>query len=931
MNEDLWRKVEEIFHAALEHAPEARKAFLDKSCGRDSVLCREVELLLAKEEQAGSFLEKPAMGDSSVTLKATSSPLGRQVGPYRIVSPLGAGGMGEVYRAHDSKLGRDVAIKTLPAEFAGDPLRLTRLRREARTLASLNHPNIAAIYGVEESGEVDCLVLELVEGETLRGPLSVDRALDCARQVSDALEAAHDKGIIHRDLKPANVKLTPQGRVKVLDFGLATVAQVSRPVSPDPNSPTLTIGATLAGTILGTPGYMSPEQARGEAVDKRTDIWAFGCLLYELLAGKRAFPGETLPDTIAAVLERDPDWQALPPKTPATIREMLRQCLQKDAARRLPDIARARETIEEAQRGWSRWRGAAITAAALVPLALAATFVLRHPTRLPDRSEWVQLTKFPDPVSQPALSADGRTLAFVRSPTTFFSVGQVYVKTLPDGEPVQLTHDSLRKMGPVFSPDGARIAYTVVDPLFNWDTWVIPMQGGNPQLLLRNASGLVWSGPRQVLFSEMRDNPHMGIVAAGESRNGLREVYLPPHQRGMAHRSYASPDGKWVLLAEMETNWLPCRVVPTDGSSPGRQVGPPKVPCTFGAWSPDGKWVYLTSKAGGLYHIWRQRFPGGKPEQFTSGLTEEEGIAMAPDGHSFVTAVALESASLWVHDARGERQISLLEGNAAYPQFTPDGKKLCYRIVKAVPRFGTNRDPGEVWIGDLDSGHSEPVAPGFPVLDYEISPDGQKVALEAADAEGKSRLWLAPVDRQSPPRQIPNLEGQHPMFGPTGEVFFRHTEASSGFVYRIHPDGSGLRKALAQPVLSLSRIPPDGRWIEAWSPLPGNRPSAVQMFPLGGGTPVIIGSNTLLQWSSSGDSLWVTGGAVPDGKTYIVPLPPGKILPPIPPEGFRSEQEIASLPGAHRIDAIGAPGRTGDVYAFQRRIVQRNLYRIPIP
>jgi hypothetical protein len=341
--------------------------------------------------------------------------------------------------------------------------------------------------------------------------------------------------------------------------------------------------------------------------------------------------------------------------------------------------------------------------------------------------------------------------------------------------------------------------------------------------------------------------------------------------------------------------------------------------------------VYLTSKAGGTYHIWRQRFPDGQPQQFTSGLTEEEGVAMAPDGRSFVTAVALESSSIWVHDARGERQISLLEGNAAYPQFTPDGKKLCYRIVKAVPRFGTTRDPGEVWVADLDSGHSEPLAPGFPVLDYDISPDGRQVVLEAADAAGKPRLWLAPFDRRSPPRQIPNVEGRKPLFGSGGEIFFRHIEGASGFLYRVHPDGTGLRKALEQPVLSPSRIPPDGRWIEAWSPLPGNKPSAVQMFPLDGGSPVVIGSNTLLQWSSSGDSLWIAGGAVADGKTYIVPLPPGKILPPIPPDGFHSEQEIARLPGAHRIDATGAPGPTRDVYAFERRTVQRNLYRIPIP
>src|ERR1700730_4573009 len=345
MNQALWLKVEELFHAALERPPEERPAFLDRACNGDTDLRRQVELLLAKEDQAGSFLEVPAMEDQTGTPTAAGSLLDRQFGPYHILTPLGAGAMGEVYRAHDSKLDRDVAIKTLPFEFARDPERLTRFRREARTLASLNHPNIAAIYGLEESGGMDCLVLELVEGQTLRGPLPIERALDYARQVAEALEAAHAKGIIHRDLKPANVKVTPQGRVKVLDFGLAKAIS-----GPDQNQDlsqvvTLTGAETLAGHIVGTPGYMSPEQARGKEVDERTDIWAFGCLFYELLTGKRAFHGETNQDTVAAVLEREPDLQALPAKTPAKVRELLRQCLRKEADRRLQSIAGARGTI----------------------------------------------------------------------------------------------------------------------------------------------------------------------------------------------------------------------------------------------------------------------------------------------------------------------------------------------------------------------------------------------------------------------------------------------------------------------------------------------------------------------------------------------------------------------------------------------------------
>src|SRR5713101_1899162 len=266
MNSERWRQIEELFHAALERAPENRQPFVEDACRGDVDLRLEVESMLAREQQARSFLETPAL--QNPTSSSAGVVVGRQLGPYRILSPLGAGGMGEVYRAHDSKLGRDVAIKTLPPDFARDPERLARFRREARALASLNHPNIAAIYGLEESNQVDCLVLELVEGETLRGPLPVDKALDYARQVAEALEAAHAKGIIHRDLKPANVKVTPQGRVKALDFGLAKAIWGTEGDQDLSQLATVTGVESVAGQIVGTPGYMSPEQARGRDVDK---------------------------------------------------------------------------------------------------------------------------------------------------------------------------------------------------------------------------------------------------------------------------------------------------------------------------------------------------------------------------------------------------------------------------------------------------------------------------------------------------------------------------------------------------------------------------------------------------------------------------------------------------------------------------------------
>jgi serine/threonine protein kinase/Flp pilus assembly protein TadD len=353
MNQELWRRAEDLFHAALERSPETRAAFLENACGRDAELRRCVEDLVSRDQHSGSFLRKPLLADVTATLPSHGALLGREFGPYRIMSLLGVGGMGEVYLAHDSKLRRNVAIKAMPKEFARDQHRLARFRREARTLASLNHPNIGAIYGLEQSDGTDYLVLELVEGAPLQGPLAIAHALDCARQVADALEAAHAKGIIHRDLKPANIKITPGGRVKVLDFGLAK-ATPGREADQDDSQLASIAGATLPGFVVGTPAYMSPEQARGTNVDARTDIWSFGCLVFELLTGRQAFRQKTVAETIAAVLDREPDWHALPAAASEDVRELLRRCLEKEPERRPAVISEVRRAIEEIAHGSAR-------------------------------------------------------------------------------------------------------------------------------------------------------------------------------------------------------------------------------------------------------------------------------------------------------------------------------------------------------------------------------------------------------------------------------------------------------------------------------------------------------------------------------------------------------------------------------------------------
>jgi eukaryotic-like serine/threonine-protein kinase len=364
MSSDRWPEIERLYHEALTRSKETRAAFLTEVCGADSALRSDVESLLAQESRAAGFLSTPAV--IAGVAPAGESLLGRQLGSYVVQSRLGAGGMGEVYRARDTVLGREVAIKVLPTQWLVDPERLARFEREARVLASLNHPHIGAIYGTEAVDNSRALVLELVEGSTLQERLAsralpVQEALNVAKQIADALEVAHEKGIVHRDLKPANIKITPQGIAKVLDFGLAKLGaaeagtagraggDVAQGFSPADltNSPTFSRG-TKEGVILGTAAYMSPEQARGKLLDKRTDIWAFGCVLYEMLAGRAVYDGETLSDTLAGFLEREPDWQRLPAKTPGKVRELLRRCLEKDPQRRLRDIGDARLELDDA-------------------------------------------------------------------------------------------------------------------------------------------------------------------------------------------------------------------------------------------------------------------------------------------------------------------------------------------------------------------------------------------------------------------------------------------------------------------------------------------------------------------------------------------------------------------------------------------------------
>ncbi len=490
---------------------------------------------------------------------------GEKVGAYTVVSKLGAGGMGEVYRARDERLGRDVALKILRSDVLRDEQRMARFQREAQVLAALNHTNIAAIYGIEGADSARALVMELVPGPTLAeriqaGALPLDEALPIARQVAEALEYAHERGIVHRDLKPANIKLTPEGQAKVLDFGLAKALQEDA-ASPDiSNSPTMSMAATKAGIILGTAAYMSPEQAKGRAVDRRTDVWAFGCVLYEMLAGKHAFPGEDVSETLAAIIRGEPDWSALPASAPAAITNLIRRCLQKDVKRRLQAIGEARIAIEEsleapsiastgaAQAGTNlrsqRWLWAIAASSVIAAIAFGVLYFTR-----PVAQSQIIRADIPTPENAtfdfvgspnsgpPAISPDGKWVVFAAHVSSGRPV--LWLHNLNDGvaRPLAGTEGGAF---PFWSPDSTHIGFFANEKLRK-----IPVSGGLPIDICDAPSGRggAWNGNSQIVFSADANSPLRMVSAAG---GPAKEITQLDSTRGETSHRWPQflPDGK---------------------------------------------------------------------------------------------------------------------------------------------------------------------------------------------------------------------------------------------------------------------------------------------------------------------------------------------------------------------------------------------------
>jgi Tol biopolymer transport system component/DNA-binding winged helix-turn-helix (wHTH) protein len=578
------------------------------------------------------------------------------------------------------------------------------------------------------------------------------------------------------------------------------------------------------------------------------------------------------------------------------------------------------------QRGKRRFAAYGATA---VVLLVAGLLLIGRPSAPPEGGvRYTQITDLVDSAVAPALSPDGRTVAFIRGSDWFLSPGQIWLKALPDGEPVQLTRDARVKFAPAFSPDGSTLAYSVVEPSTTaWDTMVAPILGGEPRMLLSNAEGLTWLSPDTLLFSEIKKGIHMGVVTSGANKSAARDVYLPAHERGMAHFSYASPDRKWVLVIEMDhtTAFGPCRLVPFDGSSQGRPVGPPGR-CTAAGWSPDGKWMYFTAGKGSDQHLWRQRFPGGEPEQVTSGPAEAQGVAVAPDGRSVITSLGMRQSAIWVHDSGGDRPISSM-GVASSPKFSLDGSRVFYLL-----RRDALDSPSELWSTELSTGKSRRLVGGRQITSYDISRNGSEAVLAVTPPEGKSEIWLALLDGRASPVRIASDGEDSPFFG-ADQILFRQSDGKASYLLRMNRDGSGRRKVTPNSILTVMSASPDGMWVAALVAVQDGASTFAEVaIPTAGGEPKRICSGFCLAgWAPDMRHLYVTLNMRRAGQTLAIPVPEGKGLPDLPAGGLRSVDEGVKLSDDLAIEEGQlAPGLSPSVYAYVKTTMHRNLFRVPV-
>jgi serine/threonine protein kinase len=901
VSERRWQRIRHVLEEALERLPEDRSRFLDDACGPDSDLRREVESLLAHADESDDSVESPG---------STTGLVGRSLTHYRIVGELGQGGMGVVYRARDTELGREVAIKVLPEDFTKDPERLTRLEREARVLASLNHPNITTIYELGRTESSTFLVLELVSGPGLderisRGPLPLAETLAVAKQIAEALEAAHEQGVVHRDLKPANIRLTEGGRVKILDFGLAKLQTSAVEIDPS-HSPTLPRDRTASGMILGTASYMSPEQARGQRSDKRTDIWAFGCVVFEALTGRRAFSGATTSDVIAAILEREPDWKVLPQTTPPRIRALLHRCLERNRDRRLHDIADARVEIEDAVQSLeagtspsatgSRITWVAAAAVVLVGMVWILTSLLGKRNDGPEtvalEPELTQLTSQAGDELFPSLSPSGEFLVYSAS-----NSGQrdIYMQRVGGLNAINLTPNSpFDDTQPAYSPGGDRIAFR--SERDGGGIFVMGATGESVRRVTEHGFNPSWSPDgREIAFSTESTGLHTissgnGVLGIASVEDGNMRVlnvkglaFQPrwsPHGRRIAYWGFGSERWRDIWTVSLETGET--RPITLDDATDWNP-----------AWSPDGRYIYFTSAREGPTSLWRVPVDeetgatlGSAEFVATSAPAEVVHISVSGDG-TRVAYAALQTASnlrqvsfdpAMGRVVGGPVWITRTSKDKLYPALSPDGRWVAFSLqgagsalnIALVRPDGTDL---RMLTTDLRERNFMP----------NWSPDGSQLAFYSTKNTDKYELWTVRADGSGLQQLTTTRHGiYHVSWSPTSsEIAVR----GGGDTYIFDPtksEGQRLRK-LSGPrgMFEPTSWSPDSHWLAGihlnWNQTMSPAPQ-IALLSLNSEDYRVLTEGTYPKWLADGQKLVFQKG---DG-LYLLALESGneeKILP----------------------------------------------------
>ena len=817
---------------------------------------------------------------------------GTKVGAYEIAGAIGAGGMGEVYRARDTRLERDVALKVLPEAVAHDAQRMARFEREAKVLASLNHPNIAHIYGVEESNGARALVMELAGGRDLaerikQGPVALEEALAIAKQIAEGLEYAHERGVIHRDLKPANVKLTAEGQVKLLDFGLAKALESETADEDLQNSPTLSAAATRAGMLLGTAAYMSPEQARGKSVDRRADIWAFGCVLFEMITGRSPFSGETISDTLACVIRAEPDWSLLPETVPTRIRELLRRCLQKEPKQRLQAIGEARIAIEATIAGAPAEPSAMLSAVAepvpvgrkslpwaVAVVAMIVALALLYSRPRPAPAQVMQLSLAlpqplsgildPNPGSPFAISPDGSQIVYVGSVAG--KPEQLFLLALDQraAAPIEGTENAVQ---PFFSPDGQWVGFFALGRLRK-----VSLHGGPPVDLAEAPvpHGANWAADDFIVYASNFGSGLMRVAAAG----GAPQSLTTPNQKEneVSHRwPQVLPGGKSVLFTvqlSTQTTYDESRIAVLslatgkwhtllDGGSYARYV-------------PSGHIVF--AHAGSLMAVpfdLRRLELSGEPVPVIDGLVTTAVTSggaeydVAPTGLlAYVpgTARAPESSLVWIDRHGVAKKLPAPLNNYSHPRISPDGKLMAVQIH-------TN-GPSDVWVYDFGRNTLTRLTFAGNNADPVWTADGQKLIYRSI--HGVPSLQWRAVDGSGAEETLLTLGldamASIPLSVSPNDKILLYTHpgpAGMSVTYTLSLDARRTTHPYSPSAHQMidSEFSPDGRWVAYTSNESGREEVYVQPFPGPGGKWMISTSGgSFPRWSRNGHELFYLNG-----------------------------------------------------------------------